>query len=235
MLDFLDEITQRSSTPTAPVKPASELRKKPSLPSGLTKSTSNRSLNSAAAAAGGSVQGGAVHGTASTQANTAAGLPRRSTDSARSQRTTLPTSPKSVSAKHASQNTGAGSHVPPVSLSSSVNLPSQQQHEQQRRPFTPPPPVETGAAPLEAQPTNSGGGGWGWSSVWSQASNVMAQASNVVHQARTVAEEQVKTASKALGDSEQAKKWSEGVREYAKSAHLDRLGAEVVHLYIEHD
>lgn len=66
----------------------------------------------------------------------------------------------------------------------------------------------------------------------------MAQASNVVQQARTVAEEQVKQAQagaggigglgeglmKALGENEQAKKWGEGVMEYARGAHLDQLG-----------
>lgn len=81
-----------------------------------------------------------------------------------------------------------------------------------------------------------GGGGWGWSSVWSQASNVVQQATSVVQQARTVAEEQVKTAAetgigglgeglrKALGENEQAKKWSEGMMEYVSGANLDQLG-----------
>lgn len=76
---------------------------------------------------------------------------------------------------------------------------------------------------------------WGWSSVWNQATTI-------VQQARTVAEEQVKTASgaaslsagigglgeglmKALGENEQAKKWGEGVINYAKAAHLDKLGS----------
>lgn len=67
----------------------------------------------------------------------------------------------------------------------------------------------------------------------------MQQASTLAQQARTAAEEQVKTATsqgaggiagiggglmKALGENEQAKKWSEGVISYAKGAHLDQLG-----------
>lgn len=78
-------------------------------------------------------------------------------------------------------------------------------------------------------------GGWGWSSVWSSATAI-------AQQARTVAEEQVKTVSggapsltagigglggglmKALGENEQAKKWGEGVIQYAKAAQLDKLG-----------
>lgn len=87
------------------------------------------------------------------------------------------------------------------------------------------------ATPEEAAPA----GAWGWSSVWTQATTI-------VQQARTVAEEQVKTASgatslsagiggigegfmKALGENEQAKKWGEGVINYAKAAQLDKLGA----------
>ncbi|CEQ39079.1 SPOSA6832_00582 [Sporobolomyces salmonicolor] len=162
VLDFLDEITQRSSTPTTSVKPG-EAGARSSLPGGLSRSASRNNL------AGGSPAVGA------------AAPPRRSTDSVRSQRIAAP----------------------------------------------------------------SAQGGWGWSSVWSSASNVVQQASHVVQQARTVAEEQVKTATqssggiagglgglgeglmKALGENEQAKKWSEGVMGLAKGAHLDQLGKDL--------
>lgn len=78
--------------------------------------------------------------------------------------------------------------------------------------------------------------------MWSSATTVVQQASHLAQQARTAAEEQVvKTANfsqgaggiaagiggglmKALGENEQAKKWSEGVISYAKGAHLDQLG-----------
>lgn len=85
----------------------------------------------------------------------------------------------------------------------------------------------------------SNDGGWGWSSVWNQATNVVQQASQVAQQVRNVAEEQVKTAQsnaaglggiggisegfmKVLGENEQAKK----VMEYARGAQLDQLGKE---------
>lgn len=60
----------------------------------------------------------------------------------------------------------------------------------------------------------SGGGGWGWGSVWSTASTAL-------QQARSVVDEQVKN----LPKNEQARKWGEGVLEYAKNAQLDKLGA----------
>lgn len=81
--------------------------------------------------------------------------------------------------------------------------------------------------------------------MWSSATTVVQQASHLAQQARTAAEEQVvKTANfsqgaggiaagiggglmKALGENEQAKKWSEGVISYAKGAHLDQLGKEL--------
>lgn len=95
-------------------------------------------------------------------------------------------------------------------------------------------PAPTAAAQEEAQE-----GGWGWGSVWSQTTNVLQQAGQIAQQARVVAEEQVKAAvapggagigglggglMKALGENEQAKKWSEGVMEYARGAHLDQIG-----------
>ncbi|KAL8291707.1 hypothetical protein RQP46_001965 [Phenoliferia psychrophenolica] len=180
VLDFLDEITQRSSTPTATVKAADPqhlLAKKSSHPAGLSRSTSKSNLG----------------------ASTGPGASRRSGESTRSRTSTDSPGP------------GESSRA-------------EQQQQQQ-------------AAPAE--------GGWGWSSVWSQASSVVQQASVIAQQARNVAEEQVKTAStnaaglaggiegirggvmKALGENEQAKKWSEGVIEYARGAHLDQLGKDL--------
>lgn len=171
VLDFLDELTQRSSTPTATVKAADGglgLAKKPSYPGGLSRSAS--------------------------KSNIAASGARKSGESTRSR--------------------------------SSVEVANSAERE---------------STPVQDQAQDQGG--WGWSSVWNQASSVVQQASVMAQQARTVAEEQVKTAStnaaglaggieglrggvmKALGENEQAKKWSEGVIEYARGAHLDQLGA----------
>ncbi|KAM0787916.1 hypothetical protein ACM66B_006123 [Microbotryomycetes sp. NB124-2] len=105
VLDFLDEITQRSATPTAPVKPAAEIRRKTSVPGGLTKSTSNRSLAGAAGPAAQSGAGAGAPAATSHQPQTPASAPRRSTDSVRSQRSVagagtnasnLPTSPRAA-------------------------------------------------------------------------------------------------------------------------------------------
>jgi len=71
---------------------------------------------------------------------------------------------------------------------------------------TPPPDQQ------EEQKTATGGG-WGWGSVWSNASTVLQQAKSVV-------DERVKH----LPKNEQAKKWGEGMLEYAKAADLDKLG-----------
>ncbi|GAA5954561.1 hypothetical protein JCM8115_004625 [Rhodotorula mucilaginosa] len=120
---------------------------------------------------------------------------------------------------------------------------------------TPPPAVSAAQEPAPASSSASepsasaagggSGGGWGWSSMWSSATTVVQQASHLAQQAKTAAEEQVvKTANfshgaggiaagiggglmKALGENEQAKKWSEGVMSYAKGAHLDQLGKEL--------
>lgn len=77
---------------------------------------------------------------------------------------------------------------------------------------TPPPPVQQ-----EEQPASiSGGwgfGGWG-STVWSNASAA-------IQQARSVVDEQVKQ----LPNNDQAKKWREGVLQYAKSADLEKITA----------
>ncbi|GBE78117.1 maintenance of telomere capping protein 1 [Sparassis latifolia] len=68
------------------------------------------------------------------------------------------------------------------------------------------------AEPHETQ-TNSGG--WGWGNVWSSASAAIQQAKQAV-------DEQVKN----LPKNEQARKWGEGVLEYAKAAQLDKLGTD---------
>ncbi|KAG6910605.1 hypothetical protein DXG01_009556 [Tephrocybe rancida] len=59
------------------------------------------------------------------------------------------------------------------------------------------------------------GGSWGWGSVWSTASAA-------IQQAKTVVDEQVK----ALPHNEHARKWGEGVIEYAKTAQLDKIGQD---------
>lgn len=75
---------------------------------------------------------------------------------------------------------------------------------------TPPPPVQQ-----EGKfPSGSGSwgiGGWG-SSVWSSASAAL-------QQARSVVDEQVKH----LPNNDQAKRWREGVLEYAKNADLEKI------------
>ncbi|KAF9459462.1 maintenance of telomere capping protein 1 [Collybia nuda] len=65
------------------------------------------------------------------------------------------------------------------------------------------------------QTNASVGGAWGWGSVWSTASAA-------IQQAKTVVDEQVK----ALPKNEQARKWGEGVMEYAKAAQLDKIGQD---------
>lgn len=79
------------------------------------------------------------------------------------------------------------------------------------------PPKHDDAPTLAAQK-----GGWGWGGV----SSILSSASAALQQARTAAEEQVKN----LPNNEQAKKWSEGAinyaktaQEYAKNAQLDKL------------
>lgn len=85
------------------------------------------------------------------------------------------------------------------------------------KPATPEPernkPVEPQAIPA------SSSSGWGWGSVWNSASVA-------IQQARTVVDEQVRN----LPNNEQARKWSEGVMEYAKTAQLDKISECVAHL-----
>ena len=54
--------------------------------------------------------------------------------------------------------------------------------------------------------------GWGWGSVWSTAAAA-------IQQAKSAVDEQVKHLP-----NEQARKWGEGVIEYAKTAQLEKLG-----------
>ena len=177
VLDFLDEITQRSSTPTPAIK-RSALTSSASLSNvpggGLSRSGSRTNILSTVAAS------------------------RKSGESIRSARTTSNNSPAST----------------PLPL-----------------------PETPGVAESTAAPAASTDGGWGWGSVWNSATTI-------VQQARTVAEEQVKTATatasnvgglgglgeglmKALGENEQAKKWGEGVREFARTNQLDQLGKDL--------
>lgn len=95
---------------------------------------------------------------------------------------------------------------------------------------SPAPALSRGASPISRSPSAtaatpaavrdarqevpaSGSSGWGWGSVWNSASVV-------IQQARTVVDEQVKN----LPKNEQARKWGEGVLEYAKAAQLDKIG-----------
>ncbi|GAA6012619.1 hypothetical protein JCM10207_009059 [Rhodosporidiobolus poonsookiae] len=207
VLDFLDEITQRSATPTASVSPSvprASLDKKPSIPGALSRSTSRQNLGAVP-----------VRSSAGAAAGAGEAQPRRSTDSARSVRTGMTASPKAAPA------------AAPV-----ASAPA------------PAAPAAAAAAAAAAEEEPSAQGGWGWSSMWTQASSVVQQASNLAQQARSAAEEQVKAAQeqatarggiaglgggliKALGENEQAKKWSETVQSYAKGAHLDQLGKDL--------
>ncbi|KDE04048.1 hypothetical protein MVLG_05487 [Microbotryum lychnidis-dioicae p1A1 Lamole] len=195
VLDFLDEITQRSSTPTHPVQarplPAPRTTGGGTAPSSLSRSTSRTSIQSTASSAP---------------------PPRRSTDSVRSTR--IP----------ASNSSNALSTSPPT-----------YQHNMSS------PTTTNATAPSsnDSAAANNNAGGWGWSSMWSQASNVVQQASHVVAHARTVAEEQVLSATqqakegglsslpggliKALGENEQAKK----VMGLASNVHFDQLGKDL--------
>ena len=220
VLDFLDEITQRSSTPTT-APPPRPLDKKPSVPSSLGRSTSRNNLSGTAAGAAAAAGG-------------AAAPPRRSTDSARSVRSVgtaaggASASPRSAAARTPAP-ASAPAPAPAAAPASAHSQPDRQQQQQAEAP---------------AEQAQAAAGGWGWSSMWSQATTVVQQASHLAQQARTAAEEQVKTAAagagaaggiaglgegliKKLGENEQVKKYSEGVMSYAKGAHLDQLGASL--------
>ncbi|OSD05969.1 hypothetical protein PYCCODRAFT_1404851 [Trametes coccinea BRFM310] len=89
------------------------------------------------------------------------------------------------------------------SSSSRVSVASAKQPEQSRQ-----------ESP-SAQSAGAASKGWGWGSVWSTASTALQQAKSVV-------DEQVKN----LPKNEQARKWGEGVLEYAKAAQLDKLSQD---------
>ncbi|KAK7694393.1 hypothetical protein QCA50_001579 [Cerrena zonata] len=73
----------------------------------------------------------------------------------------------------------------------------------------------TAAAAAVTPSASASAGSWGWGSVWTSASAAL-------QQAKTVVDEQVKN----LPKNEQARKWGEGVLEYAKNAQLDKLGQD---------
>jgi hypothetical protein len=86
------------------------------------------------------------------------------------------------------------------------------------------PPSSERQATTPAHERQPSGGGWGWGTVWSSASSAL-------QQARTVVDEQVKNLP-----TQDAKKWREGVleyaktaqeraQEYAKTAQLEKLGS----------
>lgn len=74
-------------------------------------------------------------------------------------------------------------------------------------------PAKSATPTQEENKSAAAAGGWGWGSVWTNASTVLQQAKSVV-------DEQVKH----LPKNEQARKWGEGMLEYAKAADLDKLG-----------
>ncbi|EDR16065.1 uncharacterized protein LACBIDRAFT_301773 [Laccaria bicolor S238N-H82] len=72
-----------------------------------------------------------------------------------------------------------------------------------------------GKAKEKEKPDMQSSASWGWGSVWSTASAA-------IQQAKSAVDEQVKH----LPKNEQARKWGEGVIEYAKSAQLDKIGQD---------
>jgi hypothetical protein len=68
---------------------------------------------------------------------------------------------------------------------------------------------------MTEQSQQSPGTGWGWGTVWTSASAA-------IQQAKSAVDEQVKY----LPKNEQARKWGEGVIEYAKTAQLEKLGQD---------
>ncbi|THH16828.1 hypothetical protein EW146_g3875 [Bondarzewia mesenterica] len=75
--------------------------------------------------------------------------------------------------------------------------------------------VSTSATATKQDPPSQQSGGWGWGSVWTSASSALQQAKSAV-------DEQVKH----LPKQEQARKWSEGMMEYAKNAQLEKIGQD---------
>jgi hypothetical protein len=92
---------------------------------------------------------------------------------------------------------------------SGTSTPAPSSISQTPQTHTPPP-----AKQEEQFPSNSGG--WGFGGRWG---SVLSSASAALQQARSVVDEQVKH----LPNNDQAKKWSEGVLEYAKNADLEKI------------
>jgi hypothetical protein len=103
---------------------------------------------------------------------------------------------------------GGGSSLNPSASSSTTSLNRTLSTDSQRGKES----AESPAAASQSQGIS--GGGWGWGSVWSSASAA-------IQQAKSAVDEQVKH----LPKNEQARKWGEGVIEYAKTAQLDKLSA----------
>jgi len=102
---------------------------------------------------------------------------------------------------------GGGSSLHPSASSSTTSLNRTLSTDSQRG--------KEGAEPqVLASGSQGTSGGWGWGSVWSSASAA-------IQQAKSAVDEQVKH----LPKNEQARKWGEGVIEYAKTAQLDKLSA----------
>ena len=101
---------------------------------------------------------------------------------------------------------GGGSPFNPSASSSTTSLNRTLSTDSQRGKES----AELQAAAGQSQGVS--GGGWGWGSVWSSASAA-------IQQAKSAVDEQVKH----LPKNEQARKWGEGVIEYAKTAQLDKL------------
>ena len=168
VLDFLDELTQRSATPVAPVPPRASLDRKNSRGS-LRANTPNA-------------------GTASSQSNSpAVGLSSR------------PTSGLGIRAEQASP-------ISPAVASSSA------QHE-----------ADSPAAAA------GGAGAWGWSSVWSSASNVMKQAREVAEENLAKTGVNLPQSVLAISNSQQenAKKWTEGVLGMVKGVDVEKLSRDL--------
>ncbi|KAJ3907760.1 maintenance of telomere capping protein 1 [Lentinula edodes] len=134
------------------------------------------------------------------------------------QKSSEPTRPTTAHLERPASRTGAPSlrkstervRLGGSSLSTGTSTPS--------RAGTPPTNSRTTGSSEPASdpaPATGGGGSWGWGSVWTTASAAL-------QQARSVVDEQVKN----LPSNEQAKKWSEGVKEYAKTHQLDKLGQD---------
>ncbi|KAG8919609.1 hypothetical protein FRC02_001527 [Tulasnella sp. 418] len=73
----------------------------------------------------------------------------------------------------------------------------------------------TTTSPTSEDPAQGGGGGWGWGSVWGTASAAL-------QQARAKVDEQVKNLPQIPQND--PRKWKDGMMEYVKQAHLDKIG-----------